>query len=72
MPKKQDKTEQLMKLTSDYLDAVVALYKDDSGKLAQAADEAVKNVKQESIFKGNPSAYLDAVSVIAIASILGY
>lgn len=69
---KKDKTEQLAQLTSDYMDAVVALYKDNEQKLAEAATEALSHVKQEQLFKGKIADRLDSVSIIAIASILGY
>lgn len=69
---KPDKTEQLAQLTSDYLDAVVSLYKDNDQQLANAANEALANVKAEELFKGKVADRLDSVSIITIASILGY
>lgn len=69
---KQSKSEQLAKLTSDYMDAVVALYKDDDKQLEKAATEALANIKQEQLFKGKVADCLDLVSQVVIASILGY
>lgn len=72
MAKKIDKSEKLMQLTSDYMDAIVALYKDDSGQLANAATESLAHVKAEQLFKGKLADRLNSVEIIAIASILGY
>lgn len=69
---KEKKSEALQRITSDYLDAIVELYRDSDAKLAKAVDEALDGIKQEKFFKSNISNHLDPVSIIAIASILGF
>lgn len=69
---KEDRAKQVFQLTADYLDAIVNVYKDDDKRLADAANDSLANIKQEAIFKGKATESLDSVSLIAIASILGY
>lgn len=66
------KTEQLAQLTSDYIEAVVALYNDNDQQLEKAATDALSNINAESLFKGKVAEKLNSVELITIASILGY
>lgn len=69
---KQEKRERVGMLTAKYMQDIVEVFKDKDDKLAEAANDALAEIKQEGLFKVDLQAHLDSLSIIAIASILGY